>query len=223
MPVKAPSPNGPPSALTWTFVAILCACTLVALWVTAARVKANKLAARYGERIERPAIIVAEDARLPRIVLKRGERLHVEHFILHFPDSGDRLTVQDAKDQPLVEFHRIRKGEQRGWQELRMTFLEAAKDHLTIEAELRPGASSFGPGGYRAIRPGLRVEFDPQRSVTVTAWDPDKPELKLKIDTDGQSEERTLVAEAEARVRGISFCLKKSDPGGWTLLLDGPD
>src|SRR5262245_63910650 len=161
--------------LQWTFAAILCGCTLVALWSTAMSVRERKLAARRGERIQGadPVRLTGGDGRPMRIPLRRGQKLAVEHFSLLYQDES--LSVVGH-----VEFLNLKKGEQRGYQELRLTVLEVDPTEVVVEAEIRPGASSYGDGRYE-IRPGLQVEFDRKRFVTVTAWDPAKPEVKVKV------------------------------------------
>lgn len=287
-PSPTPSPGGRPapktSPLQWVFAAVLCACTLVALWVTAARVKAQKMAARAGEPIEsaRPAqeprrLRIAPDRHLSgtsartleeffagipqgttvdvevdptsppqrqdevvqeasrrgvdlrfvvgetgiaRLVLHRNERLRVEHFILRFWERVDNLSVYDAQGRHLVEFLRMKKGQIRRWQELQLSFMEVEKDRYILEIEVKPGSASFGRGFYRALRPGLRVIFPHDQAMTVSAWDPGKPELKLKCESENESCERTLGPDSEGRVYSMYYQLKRDPEGEYRLLLD---
>ncbi len=281
----ATPPPAKPGKLRWIATAALCLCTLVALWVTGARVRAQKLAMRGGEKIETPTLIsekdhlrvaadrrlsgttartleeyfakapkgqtadveidpsapaqrqqevleeagragvpvrfVVGDTRLLKLYLHRGQRVRVEHFQLFFWDTVENLSVYDAKDRHCVEFLHLKKGHRRGWQELRLTFLEVEKNDLAIEVELRPGSSCYGAGWYYEIRPGLRVDFDGRQSATVMDWDPKKPELKLRFQAGDKVEERALSSHGEGRAVGLAYWLKRDGTGKtWHLLLD---
>jgi hypothetical protein len=185
--------------LKWVFAAVLCLCTLVALWATAMSVREQKLAARRGERIQDAVALAGAPARLQ---LRQGQKLAVEHFTLLFRDGILSVT-------PFVEFLNLKKGEQRGWQELRLTILEVDSTEVLFEAEIRPGSPSMGDGWFAAIRAGLRVEFEGNRSVTVVSWDPAKPEMKLKIEHGDKAEEQTLGENGQARAFGITVRLEK--------------
>ncbi len=204
MSVKAASP-GP---VFWVLSGILCACTLVALLVTAIQIKDRKMAARYGERIDAPA---APDGRLPEIVLRRGESARVEHLRLDFPKASDALEVRDAQDRPLVRFTELRKGQERGWQELRLRLLDVRPDELRVAPELRPGSPCFGTGVYVSLRPGLRVEFAGGRGATLTAWDPAKPEARLKVESVDRAEECALAGEETRRALGLTMTLHQGE------------
>jgi hypothetical protein len=196
--------------LQWIFAAVLCLCTLVALWATAMRVREQKLAARRGERIQDTIPIrVAENGRPLKLSLISGQKLAVEHFWLLYSDKT--LKVSDSQGSLLVSFINLEKGVKRGWQELQLTVLQADPSSLVVDAEIRPGAPSTGDGWYTAIRAGLRVEFDMGRIVTVTAWDPAKPELKAKIEIGEKVEEKTLVDNAETWSFGVKLRLKNRE------------
>ena len=149
------------------------------------------------------------DGRPQKLHLPSGQKVAVEHFSLVYRDKT--LKVSDRQGSLLVSFINLEKGVKRGWQELRLTVLEADPSAMVVEAEIRPGAPSTGDGWYAAIRAGLRVEFDVGRVVTVTAWDPTKPELKLKIEIGERVEEKTLVDNAEAWSFGIQLRLKNRE------------
>jgi hypothetical protein len=180
--------------------------------VTAARVKALKMEARRGEVIEPVAPPAAG-----RLVLKRGERQRVEHFTLHVNDSGN-VEVLDAQNRVLVEFLRVRKGQIRRWQELQLAVVDASPERISLDLETKPGATCFGSGRYRALRPGLQVHAGPDRSTTVAAWDPRKPELTLKFQGPNVDVERKVALNGKGEVLGISYHLQ-ADPGGGTALL----
>ncbi len=189
--------------LKWIFAGILCLCTLVALWATAMRVREQKLAARRGDRIQDAAPIrLPEDGRPRKLELRRGQKVAVEHFTLLCSDQT--LAVV-----PFVEFIDLKKGDVRGWQELRLAVLEVDQTGIALEAGIRPGAPSTGDGWYTAIRQGLQVEFDGNRSVAVVSWDPAKPEIKVKIQHGDQGKEETLGENAQVRAFGILLRLEK--------------
>ena len=161
----------------WAFAAILCLCTLVALWATGARVKAAKMAARYGDRTASAPI---EAGATSTVTLPRGKRVTVAHFDVEY--SGDAVRVFNGAGTAVVEFPALRTGERRGWQELQMTFVEISPEQLKLEVDFKPGSPCFGPGRYRALRQGLRIQFPGDRSVTVTAWDAAKPQVTLQLE-----------------------------------------
>jgi hypothetical protein len=209
MSVQAPSPK--PNKVVWALTAVLCACTLVALWVTGARIKAMKIAARRGEVIEaagNPAESVPS-----RVVLRRDQPVRVEHFSLRRNAAGN-VEVVDAKERPLVEFVRIAKGQLRRWQELQLSFAEVSAEEATVDVDFKPGAACFGAGRYRALRPGLQVQLA-KGSVTVTAWDPQAPEATLKFEGPGPAVERKVALHADGKIFGVAFRLEREH-----LLLD---
>ena len=167
-----------PVKVRWILASLLCLCTLVALWVTGARVKAAKMAARYGDRIA-PAPIDA--AGTSRLTLRRDERVKAAHFSLEY-SKGEIVRVFDAAGTVLAEFPAPRKGELRRWQELQLVFTEVGPDAAKVEVEFKPGSPCFGSGTYRALRQGLQVEFPGGRSVTVAAWDAAKQEARLRME-----------------------------------------
>lgn len=167
MSVKAP--------LRRILAGLLVACTLVALWATGARVKAAKMAARYGDRIASAPI---QAGGISTLTLRRDERLKVEHFDVEY-SKGDAVRVFNRAGTALVEFVALKKGERRGWQELQMTIVDIAPDLLKLEVEFKPGSPCFGAGRYRALQQGLQIQFPGGRSVTIAAWDKAKPEATL--------------------------------------------
>jgi len=204
MSVQAPAPK--PNKVVWALAAVLCACTLVALWVTGARIKAMKIAARRGEVIE--AAGSPADSPASRVVLRRDQRLRVEHFGLRQNADGN-VEVVDAKERPLVEFVRIAKGELRRWQELQLSFAEVSPEEATVDVDFKPGTACFGAGRYRALRPGLQVQFAKGSSVTVLAWDPQAPEETLKFEGPGAGLERNVPLHADGKIYGVAFRLER--------------
>ncbi len=276
----------PKMKVPWTAAAILCAVVLVALWITAWRVRAMKLEARQSGR-EPPAAVAAgkprlkvapdrklsgtaartledffsESARDPkkeevdveidpqsppqrqwevmqaaekhgvpfrlvtgdtaiaRIVLRRGERLRVEGFTLHFWERVENVSVYDAKGVHCVEYTRIRKDQRRGWQELQLTVLEVEKDQFTMEVEIRPGAPCFGGGFYRNLKPGLRIEFPGKRALSITAYDPRKPEIQAVIEGFEKKNEHVIVPGSERRDLTIYYRFWKPEGAADPLFL----
>jgi hypothetical protein len=204
MSVKAAAP-GP---VFWVLSGILCACTLTALLVTAIQIKDRKMAARYGERIDSAP---PPDARLPEISLRRGQSARVEHLGLRFPPEADVLEVRDAQDRPLVRFTGLQRGQERGWQELRLKLLEVRKDELRVAPEFRPGSPCVGAGSYLALRPGLRVEFPGGRSATLVAWDPAKPEARVKVEAVDHAEEQVLGPDQRCSALGLTLSLHQGE------------
>jgi hypothetical protein len=191
--------------VVWVLAAILCACTLVALWVTGARIKAMKIAARRGEVIE--PIANPTEAAPSKVILRRDHRVRVEHFGLRRNAAGN-VEVVDAKERPLVDFVRIEKGQVRRWQELQLSFSEVSPEEATVDVEFKPGAPCFGPGLYRALRQGLQVQFPKGASVTVSAWDPKAPEATLKFEGPEAGLERKVALHADGKIFGVAFRLE---------------
>jgi len=164
-----------PVKVRWIFAGILCLCTLVALWVTGARVRAQKMAARYGDRTASAPI----DAGGTSVVsLAHDKRVQVEHFTLEYA-RGEVVRVLDRAGTALAEFSGVKKGDFRRWQELQLRFVEVGLDSALLEVEFKPGSPCFGSGRYRALRQGLQILFPDNRSVTIAAWDAAKPEATL--------------------------------------------
>src|SRR5689334_1663783 len=174
------SGQAPPASgkLRWILSGLLCLCTLVALWVTGARVKALKMAARYGDRT--PAASV-DPTRTSTVLLCRDQRVRIAHFTLEFT-SADLLRISDGSGAVLVEFPGLRKGDLRRWQELQLACHDVGRDGATVEVEFKPGSPCFGSGTYRALRQGLRMEFPGGRTVTIATWDATKPEATLRFE-----------------------------------------
>jgi len=184
--MSAQAPDRPLHPVVKALAGLLVLCTLVALAVTAFRVKANKMRARYGIGDE-PDVI---EPRLAPIKLRAGQAAAVQHFRLHY--ERGTLEVRDAQDKALVTFSDLVRGQHCGWQELRMTLALVTKDDLLVEPEFIPGSPSFGPGTYHELRAGLRVEFPRGRALTVTAWDPVKSEGRIKLEDRERSEEHPI-------------------------------
>jgi hypothetical protein len=201
--MSAQAPDSKVHPVVWTLAGILCLCTLTALWVTAARVKANKMAARYGiGRETEPSTAPTPE----QIRLRRGQTAPAQHFTLAYVDEG--LEVRDAQGRARVRFPDPKPGQRLGWQELRMTLREATKDELQIDLEFVPGAASTGAGVYRELKAGLRVEFPHGRALTVTAWDPATLEGKVKVEARERSEERLLTPSPQT-LMGLRFSLRQ--------------
>jgi hypothetical protein len=207
-----------PGKIVWTLAAILCACTLTALWVTGARIKALKMAARRGETIGP----IGGDPAGGRLIVRRNERRRIEHFALQLNSTGD-LEVLDASGRLLVEFPKLQKGQQRGWQELQMVCVEESSDAITLEVQIKPGSACSGGGRYRALRQGLQIEFSRNRALTVTAWEPQTPEISLKFQTPKVDLERKIPLEGNGEVFGMTYRLDRDRDGGHVLLLDTID
>src|SRR5688572_25986742 len=179
----------------WILVSILCLCTLVALWVTGARVKSKKMAARYGDRVLNSGI---DGSRPSTLRLQPGKPAAVGHFLLEYPHEGE-IRVLDAGRRTLVEYPGFRKGEVRRWQELQLSVVEAGPDSATVEVEFKPGSPCLGRGRYFQLRTGLQVQFEGGRSVSIVAWDPAKPELTLKFEGSGEPVVKTFGRGGEGR------------------------
>jgi hypothetical protein len=184
--MSAQAPVRPLHPAVKILAGLLVLCTLTALWVTAARVKANKLAARYGVGVETDPL----EPRLVPIRLHRGHSAPVQHLSLAFSREG--LEVRDAQGRIRARYVDLIPGRRLGWQELRMTVREATEDDLVIEPEFVPGAASFGAGVYLDLRAGLRVEFPHGRALTLIAWDPAKQDGRVKIEDAAGSEEHSM-------------------------------
>ena len=169
MSVKAPVPR-----LYWALSLVLCLCTLVALWITAWKIRQDKVEARRGGREPEPS----ETDRLRRLPIARDKAVRAGHFKIGFTKEGE-LRVFDSLSKPLVTFTGVAAGERRGWQELRIRCLAADEKMVLVEVEFKPGAACLGTGLYADLKPGLRIELDDDLHLTVLRWDPSKPEVYL--------------------------------------------
>jgi hypothetical protein len=259
-----------PGRLFWTATAVLCATTLVLLWITAQRIKDAKLAARAGSigevitspprlRLgpdERPADLlrgiasgrpvdieadpsrqdalleeaakrsipvrfVANDQGRAGLLLRPGKTVRFETYALT-ARPGCRLLVEDDRELPCVEFSGFAKGAVRRWQELQLTALDPAQDGLRVEARLLPGSPSFGPGDYHKVKAGLRIEFAGGRSVTLSAWDPAKAGLRIRVEQGDRVEERELAVGVEEAALDVRARLLRNPSGEFLLSVDGP-
>lgn len=174
---KAPLPK-----VYWILSGLLCLATLVALWLTAWKVRAEKLAAREGGRQAPPS----ETDRLRRLPVARGRGVHAGHFKLSYPDRDGTLAVYSMSNQHLVTFTGVREGERRAWQELQVRCRAADEKQYLLEIAFLPGSACRGAGEYVALKPGLRIELDNDLAVSVARWDPEKPELRLSTSRGGE-------------------------------------
>lgn len=87
-----PTPPPKTGKLVWAAVAVLCLCTLVALWVTAARVKAAKMAARYGEKIEDGPVVAPR----PRLRITPGATTSLATYFA----SASKTDLADVDIDP---------------------------------------------------------------------------------------------------------------------------
>jgi hypothetical protein len=168
--VKAPLPKA-----YWILSGLLCLATLVALWLTAWKVREEKLAARAGGRQDPPS----ETDRLRRLPIPRGRGVHAGHFKLVYPDRDGALRVYTMANQHLVNFTGLREGERRAWQELQVLVRGADEKGYLVEVAFTPGSPCRGLGEYAALKPGLRIELDEDVALVVQHWDPAKPELRF--------------------------------------------
>lgn len=207
MPVKSP---GVPRrrALLWTGIAALNVLTLAALWTVAWRVREQKLAARLGTG---PA--GSETERLP---LHPGSTARFAHFLLRVADDGT-LQVLDARGAPCADFPGLAPGDRRNWQELALTVLETDGGRRLVEARLEAGAPCRGPGLYRKLREGLRIEFPGGRALVVRRWRPQEPALEVDIESDGAVRTETLRGPAETTAAGLRLGLERDPSTGWAL------
>jgi len=196
MPVKA----------RWVFATLLCLCTLVALWVTGARVRAQKMAARYGDRTA-AAPIDPEGSSM--VTLRRDERVRVGHFTLEFA-RGEALRILDGSGSPLVEYPGLRKGEMRRWQELQLVVADTGPDAAKVDVEFHPGSPCQGGGTYLALRQGLQIRFPGDRSVTIAAWDPAKPEAKLHFEGPAGTVDSVVAPGATGEVSKIRYRFERT-------------
>jgi hypothetical protein len=205
--MSAQAPDRKLHPVVWVLAGILCLCTLTAMWVTAARIKAAKMAARYGVGVE------AEPGALVR--LKRGQPVPAQHLTLAYVAEG--LEVRNAQGKAMVRYPDPRPGQHVGWQELRLTLRDAPKGELLVEVDFIPGAASAGAGLYMELRTGLRVEFSKGRAVTLIAWDPAKLEGRVMFESAELHEERPL--SKSQTLYGLS-CTLRQESGGQLVLED---
>ena len=165
------------------------------------------LATLQGVRVR----FVAGDTRVMKLRLGRGQKLRVEDYTIHFMELAENLLVTDRKDLQCVEFMRLEKGALRRWHDLQLTFEEATPDSLTIEIEIKPGATCFGAGIYFLLRDGLRVDFPGGRSFSIASFDPQEPQIRAVFEGGGKSEEKTIHLRGEGQVLDIYYRLLRND------------
>jgi hypothetical protein len=147
---------------------IASACALSATLVAAVRIRDAKIEARrarVGEAVE-PFV---ETPGPREIRLLRGGAARFEDFTLSFEEG--RLAVRDRRGRRVVDFTRLDLPGPRGWNELQLDLLEVAPEAIAIRARTEPGAPCRGPGLYRWLRTGLRIEVPGTEPLVVTAWD----------------------------------------------------
>lgn len=201
MSAQAPPPLHP---VIKGLAAVLVLCTLVMLWMTAARIKANKIAARQGDAGE-PIAAPPPAPVLPELTLRPGRAAPVGHLTLEVADAA--LVVRDAQQRTLVRFTGLRTGQERGWQELRLRLLDVTPGELRVAPELRPGSPCYGAGVYVALRTGLRVDFPGGRSATLVRW----PEARVKVEAAGRVEEQDLADDEPRDILGLKVFLRKQE------------
>ncbi len=168
--VKAPLPKA-----YWILSGVLCLAPLVALWITAWKIRQEKVAARSGGRQAPPS----ETDRLRRLPIPRGRSVHAGHFKLIYPDRDAALLVYTMTQQHLVTFTGLREGERRAWQELQILCRASDEKGYLVEVEFKPGSPCRGLGEYAALKVGLRIDLEEDLALVVQHWDPAKPELRL--------------------------------------------
>lgn len=153
---------------------IACGLALAALLVTALRVRDAKLEARgagAGELLDP----VLESPGPRTLVLARGGAVRYEDFTLSF--EGGRLAVRDRKGRRCVDFIQLDRKGVRGWQELQIEILSAGPEALELRAQIVPGSPCRGPGLYRGLKAGLRID-----GLTVLGWDDKLRALSVGVD-----------------------------------------
>jgi hypothetical protein len=169
MSVKGPAPRA-----YWILSGILCLCTLVALFITAWKIRQEKVEARIGGREAEPS-----DTDRPRkIPIARGKFARAGHFKIGYVREAT-LAVLDLNSRCLVSYPGLKEGERRAWQELQLAWVAGDSTSCVVQVEFRPGSPCRGPGEYEDLKPGLRIELDPDVHLTVERWDPSKPEVYL--------------------------------------------
>jgi hypothetical protein len=207
MPVKSPEVSRR-RVLLWTGIAALNILTLAALWTVAWRVREQKLAARLGTDSPGP-----ETERLP---LHPGATARFAHFTLRVAHDGT-LQVFDARGAPCADFADLVPGDRRNWQELALTVLETDGGRRLVEARLEAGAPCRGPGLYRKLREGLRIEFPGGRALVVRRWAPEEPALAVEIESEGAVRAETLRGSGEWTAAGLRIGLERDPSTGWAL------
>lgn len=167
----------PKSAALRVLPWIACGLALAALLVTALRVRDAKLEARSGGE---PLDPVLESPGPRELTLGRGGAARYEDFTLSFEEG--RLVVRDRKGRRCVDFIQLDRKGPRGWQELQIEILSAKPEQLELRAQILPGSPSRGPGLYRWLKAGLRIETTGQKPLTVLGWDDLRRELSIGAD-----------------------------------------
>jgi hypothetical protein len=166
-PVPAPPvPALPVPRLFRVLQAALVGITLVALWLVAWKIRDAKVEARSGGREKIEAAPAPPAGVVP---VPRGGAIRAGHFLLRYPERDGVLEVVKPDGAVVVEFPGLRGGERRGWQELQIEVAASNARTHELRIEFRPGAACRGPGLYRAVKPGLRIEVE-NIAFSIAAW-----------------------------------------------------
>ncbi len=163
-------------------------------------------AARHGVR---PRFFLGDQKRAA-LRLGLGEQIEVEHFFIAWL-GAEGLRVLNPGGLLLARYAPPTRGWIRRWHELELRCVAASPQAVTLELELKPGSSCFGPGDYRPVRAGLRIDLEGGRSVTVTRYDAARPELHARVTHQGENAEIVLTGEApERKVGPLRIALEHS-------------
>ncbi len=153
---------------------IACGLALAALLVTALRVRDAKIEARRagaGESLDP----VLESPGPRDLTLGRGGAVRYEDFTLSFEEG--RLVVRDRRGRRCVDFIQLDRKGARGWQELQIDILSANPEALGLRAQIVPGSPCRGPGLYRGLKAGLRID-----ALTVLGWEEARRALTVGVE-----------------------------------------
>lgn len=183
----------------WIGAAALCAVTLAALLVVAVRIKERKMEARTGRSAEDDGLRIATD-----------RPVQAGHFTLEWSDGS--LAVSDRRG-PCAEFPDPAAGETRGWQELRLKFVDVSPGGVRVRASYLAGAPCLGPGRYRIRREGLTVRLATGSNVQVVALEEDAAVVRI-----GEEDVRIGVG-ASAPVPGGTVAVERAGEGPLLLVV----
>lgn len=211
-----PAPLTTQQKIAWGAVVALCAVTVVVLWIAASRLKAAKIEARRGTA----PVFDADGSAVIRLVAAESPMARFAHFEIALAEGG-AVVVSRAGGAPCVEYRGIRDGAVRRWQELQLTFADVTDPAVRLKAELKPGAPCFGPGRYRDLRAGLRIELAAGHSVTLLHVDRARREVRVEVETTDGKEEASLTATAPER-RTPTLVLRVTATGPLELHVEEP-
>lgn len=126
---------------------------IILMGITGWRIREARLRARFSREPGKTFSIAA------------GSHATVEGFRIEY--APDALRLFDRKERLQCVFTRLATGRRRGWQELQMEIVKITAGQIRLDTFIRPGAPCRGSGEYRVVKPGLRIEFPGDRSVTV--------------------------------------------------------